>query len=122
MTDIIKCLARSSIILDFNLSTDASYNKLLYELLLLCCGGGFSSLTIFLFLFFFTFTTSTSSASSESESLDDASRYTIFLIIRFFFIGLFSSFLIICCFGLISSSSFGLSSFGLSSLVYLLLF
>ena len=32
MTDIINILARSSIILDFNLSTDASYNKLLYEL------------------------------------------------------------------------------------------
>ena len=73
MTDIIKCLALSSIILFFNLSTDASYNKLLYELLIFCgCGCGFStSLFLFLACGFLTFTTSTSSASSES--LDDAS-------------------------------------------------
>jgi hypothetical protein len=44
MTDIIKCLALSSIILFFNLSTDASYNKLLYELLLLFCGCGLLSI------------------------------------------------------------------------------
>ena len=74
MTDIIKCLARSSIILFFNLSTDASYNKLLYELFIFCCceGGGYlCSILSFFFDCFLTFTTSTSSASSESD--DDAS-------------------------------------------------
>ena len=71
MTDIIKLRARSFIILVFNLSTDDSYNKLLYELLSFCCAG-LCSIVSFFFDCFFTFTTSTSSVS-DSESLEDAS-------------------------------------------------
>jgi len=71
MTLIIKCLALSSIILFFNLSTDASYNKLLYELFIFGCAGLCSIVSFFFWFVFLTFTYSTSSASSES--LDDAS-------------------------------------------------
>ena len=47
MTDIIKLRARSFIILVFNLSTDDSYNKLLYELLSFCCCGLCSIVSFF---------------------------------------------------------------------------